>query len=167
MAAKPWFEIHVADFRVLKGCCLTSRSLFRGREELRPDRVLRRPDVGHNGGEPMPPKTKPKAAIGHNSTLSAADRDKLKSLVDRIEAIEEERAGLAEDVQGLYAEATSAGFDAGALRQIIKLRKQDAAERDARRVTLDAYMAALGDYASTPLGQAALARASSELMPPV
>ncbi len=119
-----------------------------------------------------PKKTKPQTeqpaapAIGHNS-LSTADRDKLKSLVDRIEAIEQERADLAEDIRSLYAEAKSAGFDAAALRQIIRLRKQDKSERDARQAIVDEYRAALGMLADTPLGQAAIARAGAELMPPV
>jgi uncharacterized protein (UPF0335 family) len=104
--------------------------------------------------------------IGHNS-LNAAARDQLRSLVDRIEALEEEKAGLAEDIRGIYAEAKSAGFDATALRQIIRLRKQEPAERSARQALVDEYLAALGDYASTPLGAVAVARASAELMPPV
>ena len=72
-----------------------------------------------------------------------------------------------EAIRGLYAEAKSAGFDATAPRQIIRMRKQEPAERDARQVLVDEYMRALGDYGSTPLGQAAIARAGAELMPPV
>jgi uncharacterized protein (UPF0335 family) len=97
----------------------------------------------------------------------AAARDQLRSLVDRIESIEQERAELAEDVRGLYQEAKSCGFDVAALRQIVRLRKQDKGERDTRQAVIDAYMHALGDYASTPLGVAAIARAGAETMPPV
>jgi uncharacterized protein (UPF0335 family) len=105
--------------------------------------------------------------IGDNSNLNAADRDKLKSIVGRIEALEEEKAGLAEDIRDVYAEAKGAGFNVAALRQIVRLRKQDKGERDARQSIIDAYMAALGDYATTDLGKAAMARASAELPPPV
>jgi uncharacterized protein (UPF0335 family) len=118
----------------------------------------------------MPSKKNPipaaDPAIGHNSLNSAA-RDQLRGLVARIEALEEEKAGLAEDIRSIYAEAKSAGFDAAALRQIIRLRKQEPAKQDARQALVDEYMAALGDYASTPLGQAAIARVGAELAPPV
>jgi uncharacterized protein (UPF0335 family) len=105
--------------------------------------------------------------IGDNSSLNAADRDKLKSLVDRIEAMEGEKAGLAEDIRGIYAEAKSAGFDGAALRQIIRLRKQEPAEREARQAIVDAYLAALGGLAELPLGKVAIARDLAGLMPPV
>jgi uncharacterized protein (UPF0335 family) len=91
---------------------------------------------------------------GHNSV----DRDRLRGLVDRIEALEEDKAAIAEDLRGIYTEAKSAGFDASALRQIVRLRKQEPAERDARQAVIDAYMAALGGLADLPLGQAAIVR---------
>jgi len=117
--------------------------------------------------KPTPTSIPAEPALGHNSNLSADARDRLRGLIGRIEALEEEKAELAEDIRGIYAEAKSAGFDAMAIRQIVRLRKQDKGERDARQATIDAYMAALGDYGSTPLGQAAIARASAELMRPV
>jgi uncharacterized protein (UPF0335 family) len=59
---------------------------------------------------------------------------------------------LAADVRDVYAKAKSSGFDVAALGQIIKLRKQDKDERDARQAVVDEYLTALGDYASTELG---------------
>jgi uncharacterized protein (UPF0335 family) len=104
----------------------------------------------------------PATSLGHNSI----DKTKLKEIISRIENIEEERSELASDVRSIYAEAKSSGFDVAALRQIIKMRKQDAEKRDARQAIVDEYLAALGDYGTTPLGQSAIARAS-QLMPPV
>jgi uncharacterized protein (UPF0335 family) len=111
---------------------------------------------------PRKPKSSDTAAgIGHNSV----DRERLRGLVDRIEALEAEKAELAADIRDVYAEAKSAGYDVAALRHVIRLRKQDKTERDERQQLVDEYMSALGDYATTPLGKAALERA--ELTPPV
>ena len=117
-------------------------------------------------------KPNPEAApaIGDNAALNAADRDKLKNLVDRISTLEEERAGLAEDVRSIYGEAKSAGFNAAALREIVRRRRlkpEQREAREARQAVIDAYVAALGGLADLPLGQAAIARASAELVPPV
>jgi uncharacterized protein (UPF0335 family) len=108
------------------------------------------------------PTTSP-AGPGHNSI----DRDKLREIVSRIESIEQERAELGEDVRALYQEARSAGFDTAAIRTIVKLRKQDASERQEREELVQSYLEALGDLVGTPLGDHAISRASSTLMPPV
>jgi uncharacterized protein (UPF0335 family) len=110
---------------------------------------------------PRKPKPPTPAPIGHNSL----DRDRLKSLVERIESIEEQKAELASDIRDVYAEAKSAGLDAKALRKVIRLRRQDSAERDALQSAIDEYLSALGDLADLPLGRAALAR--DGLAPPV
>jgi uncharacterized protein (UPF0335 family) len=102
--------------------------------------------------------------LGHNS-VGPVDRDRLGSLVERIENIEQERASLAEDVRSIYSEAKGQGYDVAALRQIIKLRRQDQDKRAALQSTIDEYWSALGDYGTTPLGKAALERAG--LVPPV
>jgi uncharacterized protein (UPF0335 family) len=102
--------------------------------------------------------------VGHNST-GVIDKDRLRDIVTRIEAIEEERAELAGDVKDILSEAKSSGFDVRAIRQIIRLRRQDQADRDARQAVVDEYMEALGDLADLPLGRAALAR--DGLAPPV
>ena len=94
----------------------------------------------------------PAAGHGHNSI----DKAKLKALVSRIEAAEDEKIGISEDLRGLYAEARSAGFDAAALRQVIKMRRQDAGERSARQAIVDEYMHAFGDLSDLPLGRSAM-----------
>lgn len=70
--------------------------------------------------------------------------DRLRSLVDRIERLEEERKALSSDIKDIYAEAKSAGFDVKALRQLIRIRKQEAAEVEELETLLDLYRRALG-----------------------
>lgn len=70
--------------------------------------------------------------------------DRLRSLVDRIERLEEERKALGNDIKDIYAEAKSAGFDVKVLRQLIRMRKQEAAEVEEQETLLDLYRRALG-----------------------
>lgn len=70
--------------------------------------------------------------------------DRLRSLVERIERLEEERKALAGDIKDIYGEAKSAGFDVKVLRQIIRLRQQDQAEVQEQESLLDLYKRALG-----------------------
>jgi uncharacterized protein (UPF0335 family) len=111
----------------------------------------------------MPRPKKPTPTAGHNSV----DRDRLRSLVERIEAIEQERSELALDVKDLLAEAKSSGFDVKAIRAVLRLRRQDKDERSAREELVQSYMEALGMLQGTPLGDYAIARVSRGLMPPV
>jgi uncharacterized protein (UPF0335 family) len=71
-------------------------------------------------------------------------KDQLKSIVERIERLEEEKQALADDIKEVYAEAKANGFDTKTLRTIVALRKQDAAERQEQESLLDLYMQALG-----------------------
>jgi uncharacterized protein (UPF0335 family) len=91
--------------------------------------------------------------IGHNSFAA----DELRQFIERIERLEEEKQGIASNIKDAYAELKGRGFDAKTVRQIVKLRKQDAAERQEQEAILELYMAALGMLADLPLGQAALA----------
>jgi uncharacterized protein (UPF0335 family) len=70
--------------------------------------------------------------------------DRLRSLVERIERLEEERKALGNDIKDIYAEAKSAGFDPKVLRQLIRIRKQEAAEVEEQETMLDIYRRALG-----------------------
>ena len=89
--------------------------------------------------------------IGHNV---AAER--LMSIVERIEKLEDERKNLQADIKDIYTEAKSAGFDVKVLRMVIASRKKDQAEWEEQQALLETYMRALGQLADTPLGQAAL-----------
>ncbi len=70
--------------------------------------------------------------------------DQLKSIIERIERLEEEKAGLASDVRDVFAEAKGNGFDIKTIRQVLKLRKLDTSERDEQEHLLDLYKRALG-----------------------
>jgi uncharacterized protein (UPF0335 family) len=71
-------------------------------------------------------------------------RDQLKSLIERIERLEEEKKATVDDIKDVYAEAKGNGFDVKALRSIVSLRKQDTDERREQQAVLETYMAALG-----------------------
>ncbi|WP_128292041.1 DUF2312 domain-containing protein [Afifella aestuarii] len=70
--------------------------------------------------------------------------DQLRSLIERIERLEEEKKERADDIRDVYLEAKSNGFDTAVMRQVVKLRKQDSAERQEQEAILDLYMHALG-----------------------
>jgi uncharacterized protein (UPF0335 family) len=69
--------------------------------------------------------------------------EELKQFVERIERLEEEKKALADDIRDVYAELKGRGFDVKAMRQIVKIRKQDRAERKEMEAILDLYMTAL------------------------
>jgi uncharacterized protein (UPF0335 family) len=70
--------------------------------------------------------------------------DRLKSFIERIERLEEEKRVLAEDIKEVYAEAKGTGFDTKIMRQIIRLRKRDKDDLDEEETLLDVYKRALG-----------------------
>ena len=70
--------------------------------------------------------------------------DRLRSLIDRIERLEEERKALSNDIKDIYAEAKSAGFDVKVLRQLIRIRKQEPADVEEQETLLDLYKRAIG-----------------------
>ncbi|MBI1202644.1 MAG: DUF2312 domain-containing protein [Rhodopseudomonas sp.] len=86
------------------------------------------PGAGHNSGE------------GHTQVA----KDQLKAIIERIERLEEEKKATSDDIRNVYAEAKGNGFDAKALRAIVRMRKQDADERREGEEILETYMHALG-----------------------
>lgn len=78
-----------------------------------------------------------------NATEEVA-QDQLRSFVERIERLEEEKKTIAEDIKDVYAEAKGNGFDTKVLRKVMALRKQDANERQEFEAILDLYLQALG-----------------------
>ena len=100
--------------------------------------------------------------IGHNSI----EGNKLKSIIERVERLEEEKKSLADDIKDVYADAKGNGFDVKALREIVRMRRQDAQKRAEHEAIVETYKHALGMLDGTPLGNAALERAT-KLMPPV
>ena len=70
--------------------------------------------------------------------------DRLRSIIERIERLEEERKALADDIKDIFQEGKSAGFDVKVIRQIIRIRKQEPAEVEEQETLLDLYRRALG-----------------------
>ncbi len=70
--------------------------------------------------------------------------DRLRSFIERIERLEEEKAALAADIREVYSEAKGTGFDTKIMRQVIRLRKMESNDRDEQEHLLDLYKRALG-----------------------
>ena len=71
-------------------------------------------------------------------------KEQLKSFIERIERLEEEKKTVTDDIKDVFAEAKGVGFDTKALRQILAIRKQDADQRAEQEALVDLYMQALG-----------------------
>lgn len=78
--------------------------------------------------------------IGHNSVAA----DQIKSIIERIERCEEDKAAIVSDIRDIYAESKGNGYDVKALRTIVRMRKMDAADRSEQEAVLETYMIALG-----------------------
>ena len=83
-------------------------------------------------------------AVQAEETATRFAKDQLKSIVERIERLEEEKKTISDDIRDVYAESKGNGFDVKALRAIIRLRKQDPNERQEQETILETYMQALG-----------------------
>jgi uncharacterized protein (UPF0335 family) len=70
--------------------------------------------------------------------------DRLRLLIERVERLEEEKKGIADDIKDVYAEAKAVGYDAKIMRQIVRLRKMKPEDRAEMETILDLYKAALG-----------------------
>jgi uncharacterized protein (UPF0335 family) len=80
-------------------------------------------------------------------TAAGADgiaADRLRSFVERIERLEDEKSALTADIRDVFAEAKSAGFDTKIMRQVIKLRRMEQHDRNEQQELIDLYMHALG-----------------------
>lgn len=75
---------------------------------------------------------------------SGVARERLKSFIERVERLEEEKKAISDDLKEIYAEAKGEGFDTKVLRMIIRIRKQDSQERAEQEAILDLYLHALG-----------------------
>ncbi|MBV8682791.1 MAG: DUF2312 domain-containing protein [Caulobacteraceae bacterium] len=74
----------------------------------------------------------------------AEAQGRLKSVIERIERLEEDKAGIAGDIKEVYAEAKGDGFDIKVIRKIVRLRKQDKVKRAEEEALLDLYISAIG-----------------------
>ncbi len=88
------------------------------------------------------------AAAEKEETAHRFAKDQLKAIIERVERLEEEKKAISDDIRDVFAEAKVNGFDVKALRTIVKMRKQDANERQEAEAILETYLHALGMLAA-------------------
>lgn len=93
--------------------------------------------------------------VGNNSAAQ------LRSIIERIERLEEEKANIALDIKEIYSEAKYNGYDVKALRKIVTDRKKDRDDLAEFEAIVDTYKRALGMLSDTPLGEAAIQKATA------
>ena len=77
--------------------------------------------------------------------LTAAAQGRLKSFFERIERLEEDKAAISADLKEVFAEAKGEGFDTKIMRKILRIRKQDKAQRQEEEALIDLYLSAIGE----------------------
>ena len=85
------------------------------------------------------------AQTKRSSDVGGVGADRLRSFIERIERLEEDKAGIAADIKDVYAEAKGEGFDTKILRKVVGLRKKDPQARREEEELLELYLAALGE----------------------
>lgn len=83
--------------------------------------------------------------IAQADVLNSQSQTQLRSIIERVERLETEKAEISEQIKEVYAEAKGNGFDVKALRQVIRLRRIDRAKRQEMEAILDLYLAAVGE----------------------
>ena len=81
----------------------------------------------------------------HSDVLNQDAQGRLRTIVERIERLEQEKAEVMEQIKEVFAEAKGAGFDVKILRKVVRLRKQDRAKRQEEEAILDLYLSAIGE----------------------
>jgi uncharacterized protein (UPF0335 family) len=99
-------------------------------------------DVAEQGVRTRKPKGT--AALEAGPDVGGVAAERLRSFIDRIERLEEERKALSSDIKDIYAESKGAGFDVKVIRQLISLRKKEPADVEEQETLLDLYKRALG-----------------------
>ncbi|GAA0394639.1 DUF2312 domain-containing protein [Brevundimonas terrae] len=85
------------------------------------------------------------AAFDNPDVMTAAAQGRLRTIVERIERLEEDKKAVMEDMKEVFAEAKGEGYDVKVLRRVIRMRKQDKAKRQEEEAILDLYLSALGE----------------------
>ena len=84
-------------------------------------------------------------ASAHSDVLNQTAQSQLKSIIERVERLEQEKTEISEQIKEVFAEAKGNGFDVKVLRKVIRLRKQDRAKRMEEEAILDLYLSAIGE----------------------
>ena len=81
----------------------------------------------------------------HSDILNQAAQGQLKSIIERIERLEQEKSEIAEQIKEVFAEAKGNGFDVKVFRKVVRIRKQDRAKRLEEEAITDLYLSAMGE----------------------
>ena len=81
----------------------------------------------------------------HSDVLNGTAQTQLKSIIERVERLEQEKSEISEQIKEVFNEAKGNGFDVKVLRKIVRIRKQDRAKRMEEEAILDLYLSALGE----------------------
>lgn len=84
-------------------------------------------------------------ASAHPDVLNHSAQGQLKSIIERIERLEVEKAEIAEQIKEVYHEAKGNGFDVAVLRKVVAIRKKDRAKRLEEEAIMDLYLSAIGE----------------------
>ena len=84
-------------------------------------------------------------ATAHSDVLNATAQGQLKSIIERVERLEQEKSEIAEQIKEVFAEAKGNGYDVKTLRKVVRIRKQDRAKRQEEDAILDLYLSAIGE----------------------
>lgn len=100
--------------------------------------------------EPSPridgqPDDGPHVVFSSDDIISGAAQTRLRTIIERVERLEEDKAGISGDIKEVYDEAKGEGFDVKILRKVVSLRKKDKTKRDEEEAILDLYLTAIGD----------------------
>ncbi|MBN8551814.1 MAG: DUF2312 domain-containing protein [Caulobacterales bacterium] len=85
------------------------------------------------------------ATFSNPDVLTAAAQGRLRTIIERIERLEEDKAAVMADLKEVFAEAKGEGYDVKTLRKVVRIRKQDKAKRQEEEAILDLYLSAIGE----------------------
>lgn len=85
------------------------------------------------------------ASFANPDVLTASAQGRLRTIVERIERLEEDKAAIMGDIKEVFAEAKGEGYDVKTLRKVVRIRKQDKAKRQEEEAILDLYLSAIGE----------------------
>ncbi|USN14252.1 hypothetical protein KABACHOK_04240 [Brevundimonas phage vB_BpoS-Kabachok] len=91
------------------------------------------------------PGVEPANAMSADDALTASAQGRLRSIIERLERLEEDKQAVMVDMKEVFAEAKGEGYDVKILRKVLRLRKQDKAKRQEEDAILDLYLSALGE----------------------
>ncbi|WP_035426138.1 DUF2312 domain-containing protein [Asticcacaulis sp. AC460] len=84
------------------------------------------------------------ASISSNDVITGAAQTRLRTIIERVERLEEDKAVIANDIKEVYAEAKGEGFDVQILKRVVTFRKKDKVKREEEDAIFDLYISSIG-----------------------